>query len=244
MENHKVKILLVDDEVRIREILEKRFFMLDYDVVTAGSGEEALSAFAIYAPELIVLNVMMSNLDGYRICRELRKHSDIPIVIMLRAVEDLVDPITRLEVAVDEYVVKPFSPKELESKIRSQLKRIGRLTSAVDLNSPGIIHINNHLKMDTQRRQIYKDDERLRLTDAEYRLLEFLVNNSGKAFSPKEILQQVWNDTIESAQANRMVSVYIARLRSKLEDNCNNPKFLLNTRGITNGYLFQKPENF
>ena len=114
MENHKEKILVVDDEASIRRILETRLSMIGYDVVTAGDGEEALETFRKAEPDLVVLDVMMPKLDGYGVCQELRKESDVPI-IMLTALGDVADRITGLELGADDYVVKPFSPQRARS---------------------------------------------------------------------------------------------------------------------------------
>jgi OmpR family response regulator RpaB len=129
VESHKGKILVVDDEASIRRILETRLSMIGYDVVQASDGEEALSAFHIAAPDLIVLDVMMPKLDGYGVCQELRKHSDVPI-IMLTALGDIADRITGLKLGADDYMVKPFSPKELEARIASVLRRRNHKSSA------------------------------------------------------------------------------------------------------------------
>jgi len=125
LENHKEKILVVDDEASIRRILETRLSMIGYDVVTAADGEEALETFRNTEPDLVVLDVMMPKLDGYGVCQELRKESDVPI-IMLTALGDVADRITGLELGADDYVVKPFSPKELEARIRSVLRRVDK----------------------------------------------------------------------------------------------------------------------
>ena len=122
MESHKEKILVVDDEASIRRILETRLSMIGYDVITAGDGEEALTTFRKVDPDLVVLDVMMPNLYGYGVCQEIRKESDVPI-IMLTALADVADRITGLELGADDYIAKPFSPKELESRIRSILRR-------------------------------------------------------------------------------------------------------------------------
>jgi two-component system, OmpR family, response regulator RpaB len=130
LENHKEKVLVVDDEASIRRILETRLSMIGYDVVTAADGEEALDVFRKTGPNLVVLDVMMPKLDGYGVCQELRKESDVPI-IMLTALGDVADRITGLELGADDYVVKPFSPKELEARIRSVLRRVGLIRISV-----------------------------------------------------------------------------------------------------------------
>ena len=118
----KETILVVDDEASIRRILETRLSMIGYQVVTACDGSEALELFREHHPDLVVLDVMMPKLDGYGVCQELRKESDVPIV-MLTALGDVADRITGLELGADDYVVKPFSPKELEARIRCELRR-------------------------------------------------------------------------------------------------------------------------
>lgn len=236
LESHKEKILVVDDEASIRRILETRLSMIGYDVVTASDGEEALKTFRLSAPDLVVLDVMMPKLDGYGVCQELRKESDVPI-IMLTALADVADRIAGLELGADDYMVKPFSPKELESRIRSVLRRRSNRTSAAGVVSLGVIQVGN-LKIDTNKRQIYKGDERIRLTGVEFSLLELLVKYSGKSFSRGEILQQVWGYTAEQHADTRVVDVHISRLRGKLEDDPDNPELILTARGT--GYLFQR----
>ena len=235
MESQKERILVVDDEASIRRILETRLSMIGYDVVTAADGEEAIETFRSEAPDLVVLDVMMPKLDGYGVCQELRKESDIPI-IMLTALSDVADRITGLELGADDYVVKPFSPKELEARIRSVLRRIEK-NGTSGIPSSGVIQVN-HLRIDTNKRQVYKGDERIRLTGMEFSLLELLVGRSGEAFSRAEILQEVWGYTPERHVDTRVVDVHISRLRAKLEDDPSNPELILTARGT--GYLFQR----
>nr|YP_009546619.1 regulatory component of sensory transduction system [Gelidium kathyanniae]AYO27967.1 regulatory component of sensory transduction system [Gelidium kathyanniae] len=232
----KEKILIVDDETSIRRILETRLSMIGYEVVSASDGEEALSVYRKEYPNLIVLDVMMPKLDGYGVCQELRKESDVPI-IMLTALGDVSDRITGLELGADDYVVKPFSPKELEARIRSVLRRVNKATIAPGIPSSGIINIG-FLKVDTNKKQIYKHDERVRLTGMEFSLLELLVSKAGEAFSRSSILQEVWGYTPERHVDTRVVDVHISRLRAKLENDPSNPDLILTSRGT--GYLFQK----
>lgn len=235
LESHKHKILVVDDEASIRRILETRLSMIGYAVVTAADGEEALTTFRREQPDLVVLDVMMPKLDGYGVCQELRKESDVPI-IMLTALGDVADRITGLELGADDYVVKPFSPKELEARIRSVLRRIEKTTTS-GIPSSGIIQVGN-IRIDTNKRQVYKGDERIRLTGMEFMLLELLVGRSGEPFSRAEILEQVWGYTPERHVDTRVVDVHISRLRAKLEDDPSNPELILTARGT--GYLFQR----
>ncbi len=235
VENHKEKILVVDDEASIRRILETRLSMIGYDVVTAADGEEALETFHTSEPDLVVLDVMMPKLDGYGVCQELRKESDIPI-IMLTALGDVADRITGLELGADDYVVKPFSPKELEARIRSVLRRVDK-NGGNGIPSSGVIQVSS-IRIDTNKRQVYKGDERIRLTGMEFSLLELLVSRSGEPFSRSEILQEVWGYTPERHVDTRVVDVHISRLRAKLEEDPSNPELILTARGT--GYLFQR----
>lgn len=236
MENHAEKILVVDDEASIRRILETRLSMIGYEVITAKNGEEALVLFHTEYPSLVVLDVMMPKLDGYGVCQELRKESDIPI-IMLTALGDVSDRITGLELGADDYVVKPFSPKELEARIRSVLRRTDKIISNSGIPNSGVINVGC-LKVDTNKKQVYRNNERVRLTGMEFSLLELLVSKAGEAFSRAAILQQVWGYTPERHVDTRVVDVHISRLRAKLEEDPSNPDLILTARGT--GYLFQR----
>ncbi|MEY4356620.1 MAG: hypothetical protein RLZZ89_1688, partial [Cyanobacteriota bacterium] len=188
--NGKEIILVVDDEASIRRILETRLTMIGYQVITAADGEEALEAFRRQPADLVVLDVMMPKLDGYGVCQELRKDSDVPIV-MLTALGDVADRITGLELGADDYVVKPFSPKELEARIRCVLRRVAKDNhGGSGLPNSGMIQVGQ-IKVDTNKRQVYRNDERIRLTGMEFSLLELLVSRSGESFSRGEILKEV-----------------------------------------------------
>ncbi len=141
MESQPDKILVVDDEASIRQILSTRLSMIGYNVITAADGEEALDKFHQAGCDLVVLDVMMPKLDGYAVCQELRTESSVPI-IMLSALGDVADRITGLEMGADDYVVKPFSPKELEARIRSVLRRVER-TRARNIPRSGIIQLGS-----------------------------------------------------------------------------------------------------
>ena len=231
-------ILVADDEASIRRILETRLKMIGYDVVTASDGEEAIALFNKQTPDLIVLDVMMPKLDGYGVTREVRRTSDVPIII-LTALSDVSERITGLELGADDYVTKPFSPKELEARVKSVLRRT---TNRETVSSTGKVAKNiistGQIKIDTVRRQVFRKNERIRLTGMEFSLLELLVNNSGQAFSRNEILQHVWAYPPDHRIDTRVVDVHISRLRSKLETDPTNPELILTARGM--GYMFQR----
>ena len=149
---------------------------------------------------------MMPKLDGYGVCQELRKDSDVPIV-MLTALGDVADRITGLELGADDYVVKPFSPKELEARIRCVLRRTDK-EQIPGMPNSGLILVTD-IKIDTNRRQVFKSDERIRLTGMEFSLLELLVSRSGEPFSRGEILKEVWGYTPERHVDTTVVDVHI-----------------------------------
>ena len=231
------RILVVDDEASIRRILETRLKMIGYEVITAADGEEALEAYAKHNPDLIILDVMMPKMDGYGVTREVRRTSDVPIII-LTALGDVSERITGLELGADDYVIKPFSPKELEARVKAVLRRTNdREVPGGNKVTKNVITCGN-IRIDTSRRQVFRKNERIRLTGMEFSLLELLVNNSGTAFSRNDILQHVWSYPSEHKIDTRVVDVHISRLRSKLENDPANPELILTTRGI--GYMFQR----
>ncbi|MDD3149973.1 MAG: response regulator transcription factor [Candidatus Gastranaerophilales bacterium] len=231
------KILVVDDEASIRRILETRLKMVGYEVLTAADGEEALDIFNKENPDLIILDVMMPKLDGYGVTREIRRTSDVPIII-LTALGDVSERITGLELGADDYVVKPFSPKELEARVKAVLRRTQERENVTLGKVTKNIITTGNIRIDTSRRQVFRKNERIRLTGMEFSLLELLVNNSGQAYSRNEILQHVWSYPPDHRIDTRVVDVHISRLRSKLETDPANPELILTARGI--GYMFQR----
>ena len=148
MKNKKSRILVVDDETSIRRLLETRLSMLGYEVVTAADGMEALDIFRNQVLDLVILDVMLPQLDGYGVCQELRKQSDIPI-IMLTALGDVADRLMGLELGADDYLSKPFSPKELEARIYSLLRRVEK-TDTSGMPNSGVFHVGT-LQIDTNK---------------------------------------------------------------------------------------------
>lgn len=232
------KILIVDDEASIRRILETRFKMLGYEIMTAGDGEEALEVFNKFQPDVVILDIMMPKKDGYGVTKELRQHYDTPIII-LTALGDVAERITGLELGADDYVVKPFSPKELEARVKAILRRMNNAnTGAVATGKDNNVLIVGNIKIDRSKRQVFKKNERIRLTGMEFSLLELLMGSSGQPFSRADILQHVWSYPPDHRIDTRVVDVHVSRLRAKLENDISNPELILTARGI--GYMFQK----
>ncbi|MGD1850791.1 MAG: response regulator transcription factor RpaB [Cyanophyceae cyanobacterium] len=222
------KILIVDDEPALRLILTTRLSLAGYQVITAADGEEALEVFAKENPDLIVLDVMMPKMDGYGVCQALRQDSDVPI-IMLTALGDVGDRITGLQLGADDYLAKPFSPKELEARIACVLRRVKDRRSGSDSDRT-MIQVGT-LRIDTRKRQVFREDRRIRLTHTEFSLLELLFNRNGEAVPRAEILQTLWGYAPRVQADMRVVDVHVARLRSKLEDDPRNPEVILTVRG-------------
>jgi OmpR family response regulator RpaB len=231
----KKKILVVDYEVNVRQTLEKRLTTRGYYVVAALDGEEALSMFHKEKPDLVILDVMIPKISGYTVCNELRKRSNVPIII-LTSRSNISDRVMGLEFGADDYVIKPFSPKELEARIRSLLRRSEKITLTTPSNTClfeiGSIHVN------TQSRQVLKDNKLVRLTEMEFKLLELLISKAGERLSRAYILDNVWGYIPERYLDTRVIDVHISRLRLKLEKNPNQPDLILTARGT--GYMFQK----
>ncbi|MGJ3250287.1 MAG: response regulator transcription factor RpaB [Elainellaceae cyanobacterium] len=236
MSRETKKILVVDDEDAIRQILATRLAMSGYDVTTAADGEEALRLFSHVAPDLIVLDLMMPKLDGLTACRELRKISDVPI-IMLTALGQISDRIQGLEIGADDYVTKPFSPKELEARIRAILRRTERWDGTKGSTQENVDVIQmGRLRIDMNKRQAFANNQRICLTGMEFDLLQLLIQNAGESVSRDDILQKIWGYSPSRHSDLRVVDVHISRLRAKLEEDPTNPEFIHTDRG--KGYFF------
>ena len=223
-----------DDEINIRRILETRLSIRGYKVFLAADGEEAITMFKKERPNLVILDLMLPKIDGYGVCRELRKESKVPI-IMLTALGGISDRVTGLELGADDYVIKPFSPKELEARIRSVLRRTQK---PVTQKANSEIFYMGNLKIDTLKRQVFKSNRRIKLTGTEFNLLELLINRAGERLTRTLILDKIWGYIPERYVDTRLVDVHISRLRSKLEEDPSNPDLILTARGT--GYMFQK----
>lgn len=204
----KLKILVVDDESRMRKLVRDFLVKSNYDVLEAGDGEEALDIFFQHKDiALIVLDVMMPKLDGWQVCREVRTYSKVPI-IMLTARADEHDELQGFQIGVDEYISKPFSPKILVARIEAILRRTSQL-DAVELLSCGGI------QMDKAAHQVLIDGEPVELSYKEFELLAYFLENKGIALSREKILNNVWNyDYFGDA---RTIDTHVKKLRSKMQ---------------------------
>ncbi|MGB0560204.1 MAG: response regulator transcription factor RpaB [Spirulinaceae cyanobacterium] len=235
MDNHKGKILVVDDEPAVRRILTTRLSMAGYTITTAADGEEAIEKFTLESPDLVILDVMLPKGDGYQICEQLRTTSDVPI-IMLTALSNVADRIAGLQMGADDYLVKPFSPKELEARINTILRRFKK-GEFRDTSSNGTVQVGN-LVVDSNRRRVYIDNELIRLTEIEFNVLQLLINQAGEPISRADILEAIWGYAPRQTGDLRLVDVHISRLRGKIEADPKQPEYIITERGM--GYSFQR----
>lgn len=225
----KKNILVIDDEQGIRDIIKEYLMTEDFEVLEAADGLEGINIFKSYNPVLVILDVMMPKLDGWKVCREIRAISKVPI-IMLTARSEEYDKLFGFELGVDDYMVKPFSPKELIARIKAVLGRGDiKVEAAAD-----IMEIED-LKIDFNSRNVYLGSELLSLTPKEYDLLSFFVRNKNKVFSREQLLNQVWSyDFLGDA---RTVDTHVKMLRENLK---HHRKWIVTSWGI--GYKFEVGE--
>ena len=230
------KLLVVDNEIEISQLLTTRLTILGYKVFLVSSGTEALNVFNQENFDLVLLDIVLPKLDGYEVCRQIRKKSQIPIII-LTSLSNISNRILGLELGADDYVVKPFSPKELEARITSAIRRSNLKTQTFIKNKKQILKISNMI-IDRDGRKIIKNNLEIKPTNIEYNILELLIENAGKELSRAIILDNIWGYTPERYVDTRIVDVHISRLRAKIEDDPRNPDLILTARGI--GYKFQQ----
>ncbi len=224
------KILVVDDESSILNIIAFNLKKEGYSVVTAQDGEEAIEMFKAEKPDLILLDIMMPKIDGYGVCKRIRDVSEVPI-IMLTARADEVDKVLGLEIGADDYVTKPFSNRELMARVKANLRRKIKESSS---SQSGNMKNFGELSIDFDRYEVLKRNEPINLTIKEFELLKFLALNENQIFTREAILSEVWG--YEYFGDLRAVDVTIRRLREKIEDDSSKPKYINTKRGI--GYYF------
>ncbi len=233
-------LLVVDDEAAVRRVLLMRLQLAGYRVLCAEDGEEALALFHQEQPDLVVLDVMLPKLDGFAVCRRLRAESCVPI-IFLSALDAIAERVAGLDLGADDYLPKPFSPKELEARISTILRRMGRGAATSEPRElptgSGVLRVGD-LVVDTNRRQVTREGQRIALTYTEFSLLELLFREPGRVVPRAEILEQLWGYPPRRAADLRVVDVYVARLRGKLEPDPRNPELILTVRGT--GYASQR----
>lgn len=223
------KILVVDDEERMARFIRLNLEHDGFQVIEAFKGMQAVGLLRDKMPDVVILDVMLPDIDGFEVLQLIREVSTVP-VIMLTAKGEEEDRVKGLELGADDYVTKPFSPRELVSRVRAVLRRVEQASNTGE----GTIEVDDHLKIDFGRREIRLDGELIKLRPTEYRLLYHLVMNAGWVLTYDQILSKVWG--YEYRDEPHYVRLYVNYLRQKLEKDPANPVYILTERGV--GYRF------
>ncbi|MFL7838577.1 MAG: response regulator transcription factor [Candidatus Promineifilaceae bacterium] len=222
-------ILVVDDEARMRRFIRMNLELEGYQVVEAENGVQALDQIRKYTPDLVIMDVMMPEMDGFETLGMLREISTVPVILLTVRSEE--EDITRgLNLGADDYITKPFSPRELNSRVSAVLRR----ASWPSPPPRTVLQIDDHLAVDFNRHQVIVDGERIDLRPTEYRLLYVLLQNAGWVVPHETLLAKVWG--YEYRDETHYLRLYINYLRKKIEQDPANPKYILTERGV--GYRF------
>jgi two-component system, OmpR family, alkaline phosphatase synthesis response regulator PhoP len=227
------KILAVDDEEHIQELLRFNLENSGYKVTCCGSGTEALKIIKGEKPDLVLLDVMLPGIDGYDVCKEVRKDnniSSIPIIMITAKSEEL-DKILGLELGADDYITKPFSVRELLARVKAVLRR----TAIQPMDS---VYKFENITVDFEKHEVTKEGKRIELTLKEFEVLEILIKNKGRVITRDFLLDKVWG--YEYFGETRTVDVHIRHIRQKIEEDDKSPKFIETIRGV--GYRFNLGE--
>ena len=236
------QVLVVEDDSTLSEMIQYNLQRQGYDVLLAGDGRIGVQLAREHNPDLIVLDVMLPGIDGFEVCRILRKDLSVPI-LMLTARTEEIDKIVGLEMGADDYITKPFSIRELLARVKAHLRRteliredVAAESSSSDITTPQeslILNFEN-LTIDQNRREVFLDDQTLKLKPKEFELLLFLARHQGIAVSRNLILERVWDWSYDGN--SRTVDVHVRWLREKIEPDPNEPRRIITVRGI--GYRF------
>ncbi len=223
------RILVVDDEERMVRFIRLNLEHDGFQVIEAHKGGTVLDLIRTQLPDLVLLDIMLPDIDGFEVLRMIREVNSVP-VIMLTAKGEEEDRVRGLEMGADDYITKPFSPRELVSRVRAVLRRVEMMTGVPE----GSIEVDDYLKIDFNRREVWVDGKLIQLRPTEYRLLYHLVQNAGWVLSHEQLLSKVWG--YEYQDEPHYVRLYINYLRKKIEKDPANPKYILTERGA--GYRF------
>ena len=226
-------VLVVDDEPAQLRLVDQVLTSNGYEVVKAGSGQEAIRVIYEKKPDIVILDVMMPEIDGWQTCRLIREVSDIPVIMLTGKRNSEDDIVHGLECGADEYLVKPVGNRELMARVRAALRRAEK-PSYMNRNK-NIIFANDYLTVDVAERRVTVKGERLKLTPREFRLLSLLVENADCILSHQQVLEKVWGwEYIDDVD---YVRIYISHLRQKIEPNPSQPRYILTEPGV--GYYFR-----
>jgi len=224
------KILIIEDEESIRLALEDDFRLENYDVEVASDGIEGLSKAANPGIDLIILDIMLPGLNGFDICKKLRNQGIRTPVIMLTAKGQEIDRVVGLEIGADDYVTKPFSPRELQARVKAVLRR---METEPDDTAETLFR-SGGLEVDFRQYECRKNGKEVSLTALEFELLKYLLQNRGRVINRDELLDEIWGKDVFVAP--RTVDTHMANLRKKIEDDPSRPRLIISIRGV--GYKF------
>ncbi len=225
------KVLVIDDEKQIADIIKFNLEKEGYIAQTANDGQEGIDKVHKWNPDLVILDIMMPKKDGFQVLKEIRLKHQLP-VIMLTAKEEEVDKVLGLELGADDYVVKPFSMRELMARVKSNIRRV----NYSNVEEENELIVSDNIEIDLNKYEVKKDGQVIELTLREYELLKFLASSSNQVFSREQLLEEVWG--YEYYGDIRTVDVTVRRLREKIEDNDGEFKYILTKRGV--GYYFRR----
>ena len=225
-------ILLIEDEETLTRALEYTLGKEGYAVLTAADGAEGLALAREARPDLVLLDIMLPKVDGFDVCRILRKETRLPILVLTAKVDE-VDKIVGLELGADDYMTKPFSMRELLARVKALLRRVEMEREGHNSEAPSLVF--DALEVDVPRRVAWLDGERVQLRPKEFDLLAFLLSNRGIVFSRDTLMDRVWG--YDYMGDGRTVDVHVRWLREKIEETPSHPRRLVTVRGV--GYKFE-----
>jgi len=227
------KILVVDDEPTFVKLISQTLTHRGYEVLTAGDGQEALRLLFANKPDLVLLDVKMPKMDGWQTCSRIRELSDVPIVMLTGKQKSEEDIVRGLDYGADDYLIKPVGSRELVARVQAMLRR-AELPAPQDTER-AISYSDSFLTVDVAERKVLVDGERVKLTPLEFKLLAFLLKNTGRILTHKQLLEEVWG--WEYADDVDYVRIYIWHLRRKIEPDPSQPRYIVTEPGV--GYYFQ-----
>lgn len=228
----KASVLIIEDEKNISDILKFNLAKENYEVIQKFDGKEGLDAAIENSFDIILLDIMLPSMDGFEICKKIREKKSVPI-IMLTAKEEEVDKILGLELGADDYITKPFSIREVITRVKANIRRMDMINS--DLSSE--ILKFGELEIDVNKYIVLRNKEEVKITFREFELLKYLAQHKEQVFSREQLLTTVWEYDYIGVDSERTVDVTVRRLREKIEKDPSNPEFIMTKRGV--GYYFK-----
>ncbi|UFJ41532.1 response regulator transcription factor [Brevibacillus humidisoli] len=227
------KILVVDDEPSIVKLLQFNLEKSGFEVITASDGKQGLEMAYQEKPDFIVLDLMLPKMDGMDVCKALRQDRINTPILMLTAKDDELDKILGLELGADDYLTKPFSPREVVARVKAILRRT-QVAVRSDADEDVMLQFGN-IRLYPDKYEVYRGEEKVELTPKEFELLHYLASHQGRVLTRDQLLNAVWN--YDFVGDSRIVDVHISHLREKLEEDTKNPRYIKTVRGL--GYKLE-----